>query len=103
MTEEEQVINKLIISNLKGPIKELQQLEKQKLVLEKENIDYIINKKIKNKLKIEKSLDNLLDLTYWYGVEMNETFYKLLNYLKTIDINLSKDYEKYYLEIIEEE
>lgn len=102
MTEEEQVINKLI-SNLKGPIKELQQLEKQKLVLEKENIDYIINKKIKNKLKIEKSLDNLLDLTYWYGVEMNETFYKLLNYLKTIDINLSKDYEKYYLEIIEEE
>lgn len=101
MIEKRQVINKLV-SNLKDPIQELQQLQKQKLVLEKENIDYIINKKLKNKLEIEKSLDNLLGLTYWYGLEMNETFYKLLNYLKTIDINLSKDYEKYYLEIIEE-
>lgn len=73
MTEEEQVINKLI-SNLKGPIKELQQLEKQKLVLEKENIDYIINKKIKNKYS-NSTFENIKYIDsygneYWYVCEL---------------------------------
>lgn len=101
MNNKQKIIDELV-SSLKEPIKELGQLQEQKLALEKENVEYIINNKIKSELKIERILDNLIDLTYWYGLEIKETYYKLLNYLKTINIKLSEEYEKYYLEIIEE-
>lgn len=99
--DKQKVIDELV-SSLKEPMKELGKLQKQKLTLEKENIEYIINNKIKNELEIEIIFDNLIDLTYWYGLEMKETYYKLLNYLKNINVKLSEEYEKYYLEIIEE-
>ncbi len=102
MNNDEQKIIDELVSSLKVPMKELGQLQKQKLALEKENIEYIIDNKIKNEIEIEKVLDNLIDLTYWYGLEIKETYYKLLNYLKNINVKLSEEYEKYYLEIIEE-
>ena len=101
-SDEKKVIDELV-SSLKGPMKELGQLQEQKLALEKENVEYIINNKIKSKLEIEKVLDNLIDLTYWYGLEIKEIYYKLLNYLKNINLKLGEEYEKYYLEIIEED
>lgn len=102
MNDGKQKIIDELVSSLKKPMKELGQLQKQKLTLEKENIEYIINNKIKNEVEIEKILDNLIDLTYWYGLEIKETYYKLLIYLKNINVKLSEEYEKYYLEIIEE-
>lgn len=101
-SDEQKVIDELV-SSLKGPMKELGQLQEQKLALEKENVEYIINNKIKSELEIEKVFDNLIDLTYWYGLEIKEIYYKLLNYLKNINLKLSEEYEKYYLEIIEED
>ena len=101
-SDESKIITELV-SSLKGPIKKIGQFQEQKLALEKENIEYIINNKIKNELEIERVLDNLINLTYWYGLEIKDTYYKLLNYFKNINVKLSEEYEKYYLEIIEED
>lgn len=103
MNNDEQKIIDELVSSLKEPMKELQRFQKQKLSLTQENIEYIINNKIESELEIEKIFDNLIDLTYWYGLEIKEIYYKLLNYLRNINIKLSEEYEKNYLEIIEED
>ena len=45
----------------------------------------------------------LLDLAYWFGKEIEKEYYDLLEYYKKIDFDVAKDYERFYLEIINEE
>lgn len=84
-------------------IKKLKVLLDNKLVILKDKVDYIISNKISDKKEIELTLDNILDLVYWYGENIKELYYSLLEYYKDIDLKKADDYEKLYLDIINEE
>ncbi|MBR3696948.1 MAG: hypothetical protein IKM97_01550 [Clostridia bacterium] len=45
----------------------------------------------------------LLDLAYWFGKEIEKAYYDLLKYYKKMDLDVAKDYERFYLEILNEE
>ena len=81
-------------------IKKLKVLLDNKLVILKDKVDYIISNKISDKKEIELTLDNILDLVYWYGENIKELYYSLLEYYKDIDLKSADDYEKFYLDII---
>lgn len=99
---EEEKINELI-SGLIEPLKKLQQLQLERLKIEEEHIKIIMKNRIQSESEIEKVLDKLLDLAYWYGEEIEETYYSLLNYFKNINQQSSEEYEKYYIDIIMED
>ena len=82
-------------------IKKLEVLLDNKLGMLKDKVDYIISNKISDKKEIEFTLDNILDLVYWYGENIKELYYSLLEYYKTINLNNARDYENIYLDIIE--
>ena len=82
-------------------IKKLEILLDKKLDILKDKVDYIISNKISDKKEIEFTLDNILDLVYWYGENIKELYYSLLEYYKTINLNNARDYENIYLDIIE--
>ena len=84
-------------------IKKLEILLDKKLDILKDKVDYIISNKISDKKEIEFTLDNILDLVYWYGENIKELYYSLLEYYKDIDLKSADDYEKLYLDIINEE
>ena len=82
-------------------IKKLEVLLDNNLGMLKDKVDYIISNKISYKKEIEFTLDNILDLVYWYGENIKELYYSLLEYYKTINLNNARDYENIYLDIIE--
>ena len=82
-------------------IKNLEVLLDKNLGMLKDKVDYIISNKISDKKEIEFTLDNILDLVYWYGENIKELYYSLLEYYKTINLNNARDYENIYLDIIE--
>ena len=84
-------------------IKKLEILLDKKLDIFKDKVYYIISNKISDKKEIEFTLDNILDLVYWYGENIKELYYSLLEYYKDIDLKSADDYEKLYLDIINEE
>ena len=69
----------------------------------RDEVNYIINNNIKDEKKIEKTFDMLVDLLYWFGEEIEDLFFGLVNYSKKINIDIANDYEKIYIEIINEE
>ena len=83
-------------------IKKLEVLLDNNLGMLKDKVDYIISNKISDKKEIEFTLDNILDLVYWYGENIRELYYSLLEYYKDIDLKSADDYEKLYLDIINE-
>ena len=76
-------------------IKKLKVLLDNKLVILKDKVDYIISNKISDKKEIELTLDNILDLVYWYGENIKELYYSLLEYYKDIDLKKADDYESF--------
>ena len=76
-------------------IKKLKVLLDNKLVILKDKVDYIISNKISDKKEIEFTLDNILDLVYWYGENIKELYYSLLEYYKDIDLKSADDYESF--------
>lgn len=82
-------------------IKKLEVLLDNNLGMLKDKVDYIISNKISDKKEIDFTLDNILDLVYWYGENIKELYYSLLEYYKTINLNNARDYENIYLDIIE--
>lgn len=69
----------------------------------RDEILYIINNNIIDENIIEHIFDRLLDLVYWYGDELNELYFKFLDYYKIINNEASKDYKLHYLEICNKE
>lgn len=61
-------------------IKKLEVLLDNNLEMLKDKVDYIISNKISDKKEIEFTLDNILDLVYWYGENIKELYYSLLEY-----------------------
>ena len=92
-----------LIKELKIPIVELNNMQLMQLNFLIGEVDYVIKNSVKDKKRIEKDFDMLLDLAYWFGKEIEKEYYDLLKYYKKIDLEVAKDYERFYLEIINEE
>ena len=91
-----------LINKLKEPVKNIYKMQKDKLKKLKKIVNYVIKNNYSDESDIEHLLDTLLDVTYILGDEVKNTYYNLLNYYKTINEEASMDYEKFYLEIINE-
>ena len=92
-----------LINDLKEPMAELNNMQLTQLNFLRDEINYIINNTIKDEKKIEKTFDMLVDLLYWFGEEIEDLYFELVNYSKNINIDIANDYEKIYTEIINEE
>ena len=92
-----------LINELKEPIKELNNIQLTQLNFLRDEVNYIINNKIKDAKKIEKTFDMLVDLLYWFGEEIEDLYFELVKYSKKINIDIANDYENIYIEIIKEE
>ena len=92
-----------LIEELKTPMIELNNMQLMQSNFLKGEIDYVIKNSVKDKKRIEKDFDMLLDLAYWFGKGIEKEYYDLLKYYKKIDLDVAKDYERFYLEIINEE
>ena len=82
---------------------ELNNIQLTQLNFLRDELNYIINNNIKDEKKIEKTFDMLVDLLYWFGEEIEDLYFELVNYSKNINIDIANDYEKIYTEIINEE
>ena len=82
---------------------ELNNMQLTQLNFLRDEVNYIINNNIKDEKKIEKTFDMLVDLLYWFGEEIEDLYFELVNYSKNINIDIANDYEKIYTEIINEE
>lgn len=100
--ELESSVDKLI-EEIKTPFAELNSMQSTQLNFIKNEVSYVIKNNISDKKRIEKDFDMLLDLAYWFGKEIEKEYYDLLKYYKKIDLDVAKDYERFYLEIINEE
>lgn len=92
-----------LVNELKEPMAELNNIQLRQLEFIKNEINYIISNNIKDEKKIEKKFDMLVDLLYWFGEEIEDLYFELVNYTKNINIDIANDYEKIYIEIINEE
>lgn len=92
-----------LINDLKEPMAELNNIQLTQLNFLRDELNYIINNNIKDEKRIEKTFDMLVDLLYWFGEEIEDLYFELVNYSKNINIDIANDYEKIYTEIINEE
>lgn len=91
------------VESISESVNFLSELQEEQLSITTNKIEYVINIKVTDENFLAHLFDDLLNLTYWYGSNMNELYYKLLEYVKTFNLELANDYELYYLEIINEE
>ena len=82
---------------------ELNNMQLTQLDFLRDEVNYIINNNIKDEKKIEKTFDMLLDLVYWFGKEIEDVYFKFVEYYRKIDLDVANDYERFYNEIINEE
>lgn len=102
MPEEEKVVERLV-SSLEEPLKELKKLQDMKLHYVLEMAEDIINTKTAPVDEIERVLDYLLDLSYWYQEEIEGVFHQLVECLVMKDPESSEMYQRAFLEIISED
>ena len=57
-----------LIEELKTPFAELNNMQLTQLNFLKNEINFVIKNNIKDKKRIEKDFDMLLDLAYWFGI-----------------------------------
>lgn len=82
---------------------ELNNMQLTQLNFLRDEVNYIINNNIKDEKKIEKTFDMLVDLLYWFGEEIEDLYFELVEYYRKIDLDVANDYERFYNEIINEE
>ena len=92
-----------LINDLKEPMAELNNIQLTQLNFLRDELNYIINNNIKDEKKIEKTFDMLVDLLYWFGEEIEDLYFELVEYYRKIDLDVANDYERFYNEIINEE
>lgn len=92
-----------LIDEIRAPMVELNNMQLTQLNFIKSEVDSIIKNKIRDTKRIQKTFDMLLDLVYWFGNEIEKEYYVLLEYYKKVDCDVAKDYERFYIEIINEE
>ena len=77
-----------LINDLKEPMAELNNIQLTQLNFLRDELNYIINNNIKDEKKIEKTFDMLVDLLYWFGEEIEDLYFELVNYSKNINIDI---------------
>ncbi len=87
--------DKQLINN----IKDLDKLQRIKMRLVNNEIYEIITNNIIDDNKIEHLFDDILDLYYWFGPDVDHIFEELYNYYKNINNKITKDYQGFYLEL----
>ena len=87
---------------LKAFAENLKRIHEQNLEDIKKQVDDIISVKLEDEKIIEHTFDQLLDLAYYYGTDIQKVYYKLLDYYEKINLEASEDYKKLYLEILNE-
>lgn len=92
--------NEKELPNLLQGLKELH--DKQFQMLE-QKVNYIISNGITNINIVENTLDELLSLALWQIDNLKELYFKLLDYTKKINQEVSDEYKNYYFETIGEE
>lgn len=103
ISNEEDIIVDKLINELKEPMAELNNMQLRQLNFLENEVNLIIENNVKDEKKIEKTFDMLVDLLYWFGEEIEDLYFELVKYSKKINIDIAKDYEKIYIEIINEE
>lgn len=92
-----------LIKDLKEPMAKLNNMQLKQLEFIKSEVYYIIKNNIKEEKRVVKTFDMLLDLAYWFGEEIEDVYFKFVDYYKKIDESVANDYEKFYNDIINEE
>lgn len=92
----------LLDNNLKELFEELNKKQKENLEYVKSQIENIVDHNIRDENMIERVFDQLLDLAYCFKEDIKDIYNNFLNYYKTINLEASDDYKKFYLEIIAE-
>ena len=103
ISNEEDIIVDKLINELKEPMAELNNMQLRQLNFLENEVNLIIENNVKDEKKIEKTFDMLVDLLYWFGEEIEDLYFELVKYSKKINIDIANDYEKIYIEIINEE
>lgn len=86
------------LNELKQLILYASELNKNELKKLSKVVDRLIAWKIEDEQTISMVFDQLNSLLFVDENELKKTYYKLLNYTKTFDEELSNDYEEIYLE-----
>jgi hypothetical protein len=92
-----------ILKDMEDPIRIINKANEDKLEYLTHKVDYIITFDITEYDILEHTLDELLEITYWFGTKTLDLYYKLLNHVNKISEEIKEDYLRYYNEIIEEE
>ena len=101
MTEDE--MTDKIFNEIKGYVEKLNELQKVEFHIVKNKINNIIKNKVKDSNLISHTFDELLDLVWFYGDGVYNLYYKFLAYYRRIDKEAADDYERFYLEILDED
>ena len=75
----------------------LKNMEQRDIEDSAELLDNIIKYKIKDERIISGAFDKMLSIAFATEEDIKEIYYKLLNYTKKIDKELSKDYEEIFI------
>ena len=90
----------MIVEDLREPILKIKKLQEESLSIVISDIDFIIKNNVKDKNKIENLLDKLLNIGML--VDVDDVYYKFLDYYKTINKYNAEEYRKYYLDLCKE-
>ena len=91
------------IESMVGLFKELNKLNKREIANISDLVDEIIRYKYNDTNKIGLVFDRMLSIEFIEEDDIKEPYYKLINYAKKIDPELSKDYEKFFIEKFSED
>ena len=86
------------LDDLMNIMREIITLNEKELKKLKESVDRLINAKIKDEDIISLVFDRMLSLVFIDENELKTIYYKLLNYTKSFNEELSKDYEEIYID-----
>ncbi len=83
---------------LKEMVQIIQRMNKTEIEEIEELVDDIIKYKNKDESTISSVFDKMLSMVFVAEEDLKETYYKLVNYTKKFNKELSKDYEEFFIE-----
>ena len=90
-----------ILDSFRVTISKLNKELIEELKLVNQDICFVIRKQIKDEKIIEHLFDKLLDLLNYFGDDIENSYYVLLDYYKNINLDATRFYEQMYLEALD--
>ena len=91
------------LNELKHMILYISELNEKELKKLDKVVDRVITWKIQDEQTISMVFDQLLSIMFVNLDELKSIYYKLLNYTKTFNVELSTDYEEFFIEYLLEQ